>query len=74
MDARTRLLVVDDDASVRSESRRMFELGGAEVTITAMEYDLVTAFLANPNRVLSREPRCIKTVRNAGYMFIPNTS
>ena len=67
-----------------------------------------TAFLANPNRVLSRdqlllhtrnrewepfdrsidirigrlrrkvepdpagEPRCIRTVRNAGYMFIPN--
>ena len=92
------------------ESRRMFELGGAEVTITAMEYDLVTAFLANPNRVLSRdqlllhtrnrewepfdrsidirigrlrrkvepdptgEPRCIRTVRNAGYMFVPNTS
>ncbi|HWP11464.1 MAG TPA: response regulator [Ramlibacter sp.] len=90
------------------ESRRMFEVGGAEVTITAMEYDLVTAFLANPNRVLSRdqlllhtrnrewepfdrsidirigrlrrkvepdpsgEPRCIRTVRNAGYMFIPS--
>jgi len=92
------------------ESRRMFELGGAEVTITAMEFDLVTAFLANPNRVLSRdqlllhtrnrewepfdrsidirigrlrrkvepdptgEPRCIRTVRNAGYMFVPNIS
>lgn len=89
------------------ESRRMFEIGGAEVAITAMEYDLLTAFLANPNRVLSRdqllmqtrhrewepfdrsidirigrlrrkvepdpagEPRCIRTVRNAGYMFIP---
>jgi two-component system phosphate regulon response regulator OmpR len=92
------------------ESRRMFEVGGEEVTITAMEYDLLTTFLANPNRVLSRdqlllrtrnrewepfdrsidirigrlrrkiepdpngEPRCIRTVRNAGYMFIPNTS
>ncbi|HXD39243.1 MAG TPA: response regulator [Ramlibacter sp.] len=90
------------------ESRRVFEVGGPEVTITAMEYDLLTAFLANPNRVLSRdqlllhtrnrewepfdrsidirigrlrrkvepdpagEPRCIRTVRNAGYMFIPN--
>src|SRR6185369_13666714 len=90
------------------ESRRVFEIGGPEVTITAMEYDLLTAFLANPNRVLSRdqlllhtrnrewepfdrsidirigrlrrkvepdpagEPRCIRTVRNAGYMFIPN--
>ena len=90
-------------------ARRMFETGGGgEVTITAMEYSLLTAFLANPNRVLSRdqlllhtrnrewepfdrsidirigrlrrkvepdpagEPRCIRTVRNAGYMFIPN--
>jgi len=92
------------------ESRRLFEIGGGEVTITAMEYDLLTTFLANPNRVLSRdqlllrtrnrewepfdrsidirigrlrrkiepdpsgEPRCIRTVRNAGYMFIPNSS
>jgi len=89
------------------ESRRMFEVGGGEVTITAMEYDLLTAFLDNPNRVLTRdqllmrtrnrewepfdrsidirigrlrrkvepdpagEPRIIRTVRNAGYMFIP---
>jgi DNA-binding response OmpR family regulator len=92
------------------ESRRMFEVGGGEVTVTAMEFDLLTAFLANPNRVLTRdqlllhtrnrewepfdrsidirigrlrrkvepdpagEPRCIRTVRNAGYMFIPNVS
>jgi two-component system phosphate regulon response regulator OmpR len=92
------------------EARRMFEIGGEEVTITAMEYDLLTAFLANPNRVLTRdqlllktrnrewepfdrsidirigrlrrkiepdpagEPRCIRTVRNAGYMFIPNVN
>lgn len=94
---------------VDMEARRMFEVGGAEVPITAMEYDLLTAFLANPNRVLSRdqllmhtrqrewepfdrsidirigrlrrkvepdpagEPRTIRTVRNAGYMFIPNS-
>ena len=94
---------------VDMEARRMFEAGGAEVPITAMEYDLLTAFLANPNRVLSRdqllmhtrqrewepfdrsidirigrlrrkvepdpdgEPRTIRTVRNAGYMFIPNS-
>jgi len=85
----------------------MFELGGAEVTITAMEYDLLATFLANPNRVLTRdqllmktrnrewepfdrsidirigrlrkkiepdptgEPRCLRTVRNAGYMYVP---
>ena len=72
-----------------------------------MEYDLLRAFLASPNRVLSRdqllmktrnrewepfdrsidirigrlrkkieprsrgEPRCIRTVRNAGYMYVP---
>jgi len=90
------------------EARRMFDLaaGGEEVAITAMEYDLVRVFLANANRVLSRdqllmhtrnrewepfdrsidirigrlrrkvepdptgEPRCIRTVRNGGYMYI----
>lgn len=93
------------------DARRMFEVDGAqarEVPITAMEYDLIKAFLANPNRVLSRDqllqhtrhrdwepfdrsidirighlrrkvepspdsgPRCIRTVRNAGYMFVPD--
>ena len=75
--------------------------------MTAMEYELLRVFLANPNRVLSRdqllmhtrnrewepfdrsidirigrlrrkvepdpqgEPRCIRTVRNAGYMYVP---
>ena len=91
------------------ESHRMFEIGGEEVVITAMEYGLLATFLANPNRVLTRdqllqqtrnrewepfdrsvdiriarlrrkvepeptgEPRCIRTVRNAGYMFVPNS-
>ncbi len=89
------------------EARRLFEDTGTEVAITAMEYDLLCAFLASPNRVLSRdqllmktrnrewepfdrsidirigrlrkkvepqpdaEPRCIRTVRNAGYMYVP---
>jgi DNA-binding response OmpR family regulator len=89
------------------ESHRMFEVGGPEVTITAMEFDLLNTFLSNPNRVLTRdqllmqtrhrewepfdrsidirigrlrrkvepdprgEPQCIRTVRNAGYMFVP---
>ena len=90
-------------------ARRMFDLAaaGQEVAITAMEYDLMKVFLANPNRVLSRdqllmhtrnrewepfdrsidirigrlrrkveedpdaEPRSIRTVRNAGYMYVP---
>ena len=89
------------------ESHRLFDAAGAEVTLTAMEFDLLAAFLANPNRVLTRDqlllktrhrerdpfdrsidirigrlrrkiepdpdgdPRCIRTVRNAGYMFVP---
>jgi two-component system phosphate regulon response regulator OmpR len=94
---------------IELESRRLFDLGanGDEVPMTAMEYDLIRVFLANPNRVLSRdqllmstrnrewepfdrsidirigrlrrkvepdphgEPRCIRTVRNGGYMYIP---
>jgi DNA-binding response OmpR family regulator len=89
------------------ESRRLFEADGSEQPMTAMEYELLRVFLANPNRVLSRdqllmhtrnrewepfdrsidirigrlrrkvepdpqgEPRCIRTVRNAGYMYVP---
>lgn len=94
---------------VALDSRRLFDLdaGGEELAMTAMEYDLICVFLANPNRVLSRdqlllhtrnrewepfdrsidirigrlrrkiepdptgEPRCIRTVRSAGYMFDP---
>jgi two-component system phosphate regulon response regulator OmpR len=89
------------------EPRRLFEESGDEVAMTAMEYELLRVFVANPNRVLSRdqllmhtrnrewepfdrsidirigrlrrkverdpagEPRTIRTVRNAGYMFVP---
>jgi len=94
---------------VELDSRRLFDVagGGEELPMTAMEYDLIRAFLASPNRVLSRdqllmhtrnrewepfdrsidirigrlrrkiepdpagEPRCIRTVRNAGYMYVP---
>jgi two-component system phosphate regulon response regulator OmpR len=88
------------------ESRRLFE-AGQEVPMTAMEFELLRVFLANPDRVLSRdqllmrtrnrewepfdrsidirigrlrrkiepdptgEPRCIRTVRNGGYMYVP---
>jgi DNA-binding response OmpR family regulator len=93
--------------SLDVDSRRLFEKSGQEVAITTMEYDLLRVFLANPNRVLSRdqlllqtrnrewepfdrsidirigrlrkkiepdpdaEPKCIRTVRNAGYMYVP---
>jgi two-component system phosphate regulon response regulator OmpR len=89
------------------DSRRLFDADGTEQPMTAMEYELIRVFLANPNRVLSRdqllmhtrnrewepfdrsidirigrlrrkvepdpqgEPRCIRTVRNAGYMYVP---
>lgn len=94
---------------IELDSRRLFDFaaGGAEIAMTAMEYELICVFLENPNRVLSRdqllqhsrnrewepfdrsidirvgrlrrkiepdpggEPQCIKTVRNAGYMYVP---
>jgi two-component system phosphate regulon response regulator OmpR len=88
-------------------SRRLFDASGEELPLTAMEFELLKVFLANPNRVLTRdqlllntrnrewepfdrsidirigrlrrkiepedagEPRFIRTVRNAGYMFVP---
>jgi two-component system phosphate regulon response regulator OmpR len=97
---------------VEVESRRLFDrlADDQEVPMTAMEYDLIRVFLANPNRVLSRdqllqrtrnrdwepfdrsidirigrlrrkvepdpgsEPRVIRTVRIAGYMYVPDGS
>jgi DNA-binding response OmpR family regulator len=94
---------------IELEARRLFDgmADNAELTMTAMEYELIRVFLANPNRVLSRdqllmhtrnrewepfdrsidirigrlrrkvepdpagEPRVIRTVRNAGYMYVP---
>jgi DNA-binding response OmpR family regulator len=88
------------------DTRQLFTLDGAEVPITAMEFDLLAAFARHPNRVLSREqlldlahnngnfpfdrsidirvarlrqkiefhpdkPQAIKTVRGAGYIFLP---
>jgi DNA-binding response OmpR family regulator len=88
------------------DSRRLFDDAGEEVPMTAMEFDLLRAFIGNPNRVLSRDqlltltrnrewepfdrsidiriarlrrkiepdpehPQAIRTVRSAGYMFVP---
>ncbi len=90
------------------QARRLFDADGDELAITAMEYELLRVFLANPNRVLSRDhllthtrnrewepfdrsidirigrlrrkieadpqqPRTIRTVRNAGYMYVPQS-
>jgi two-component system phosphate regulon response regulator OmpR len=91
------------------DARRLFTLDGADVPITAMEFDLLEAFARNPNRVLSRDrllelahkgasdpfdrsidirvarlrqkiephpdkPQTIKTVRGAGYVFVPGAA
>jgi DNA-binding response OmpR family regulator len=91
------------------DARRLFALDGSEVSITAMEFELLEAFASNPNRVLSRDrllelahkggsdpfdrsidirvarlrqkiephpdkPQTIKTVRGAGYVFVPGAA
>ncbi len=90
-------------------ARQMFDRDGAEVQITAMEFDLLKAFVDHPNQVLSRDrlltltrnrewepfdrsidiritrlrrkveddpenPRSIRTVRGAGYMYVPTSA
>lgn len=87
-------------------ARLLFDRDGQEVALTAMEFDLLKAFLDHPNQVLDRDrllnltrnrdwqpfdrsidirvtrlrrkieedpdnPRAIRTVRSAGYMFVP---
>ena len=87
-------------------ARQLFDRDGAEVALTAMEFDLLKAFLDHPNQVLTRDrlltltrnrewepfdrsidiritrlrrkieddpenPRAIRTVRGAGYMYVP---
>lgn len=88
------------------DSRRLFDLDGGDVPITAMEFDLLRTFAEHPGRVLTRDqlldlahsmemapfdrsidmrigrlrrkveqdptvPQTLKTVRGAGYMFVP---
>jgi two-component system phosphate regulon response regulator OmpR len=88
-------------------SHQLFDGDGQELSMTAMEFDLLKVFVENPNKVLSRDqiltatrnrewepfdrsidiriarlrrkieadpenPQAIKTVRGAGYMFIPH--
>jgi two-component system phosphate regulon response regulator OmpR len=87
-------------------ARQLFDREGVEIALTAMEFDLLKAFLDHPNQVLSRDrlltltrnrewepfdrsidiritrlrrkieddpenPRTIRTVRGAGYMYVP---
>ena len=92
--------------SVDLASHRLFDAEGREVAITAMEFELLKAFVDRPNQVLSRDtlltltrnrewepfdrsidiriarlrrkverdpdrPQAIRTVRGAGYMYVP---
>jgi len=89
-------------------ARALFDADGAEVPLTAMEFDLLRVFVERPRQVLSRDqllsltrnrewepfdrsidiriarlrrkiepdperPQTIRTVRGAGYMFVPST-
>ena len=88
------------------DAHKLFGEGGEEIKITSMQFDLLKAFVENPNRVLTRDrlletahnqdrnpfdrsidirisrirkkievdpekPQVIKTVRGAGYIFVP---
>jgi len=88
------------------DAHKLFAADGAEVTITATEFDMLRVVAENPNRVLSCErllelssqreldtcdrsidirvarlrkklesdpdkPQTIRTIRGAGYMFVP---
>jgi two-component system phosphate regulon response regulator OmpR len=90
-------------------SRQLLSADGREIPLTAMEFDLLKAFVERPNQVLNRDqllsltrnrewepfdrsidiriarvrrkieadpehPQSIRTVRGAGYMFVPNVS
>jgi two-component system phosphate regulon response regulator OmpR len=85
----------------------LFDNAGAEVPLTAMEFDLLKAFVEHPNQVMSRDrlltlsrdrswepfdrsidiritrlrrkieadperPQVIRTVRGAGYVYVPS--
>lgn len=87
-------------------AHRLFDAGGEELMLTAMEFELLKTFVERPNQVLSRDqlltltrnrewepfdrsidiriarlrrkiepdperPRLIRTVRSAGYMYVP---
>ncbi|MBI3503688.1 MAG: response regulator [Proteobacteria bacterium] len=89
------------------DAHRLVDAQGAEVALTSMEFDLLAAFAANPNRPMDRDkllelahhkrwepfdrsidiriarlrrkiepdpskPQTLRTVRGAGYMFVPD--
>jgi two-component system phosphate regulon response regulator OmpR len=88
------------------DARKLLDAEAREIELTSMEFDLLCAFVENPNKVLSRnqllelahhrhwepfdrsidvrvtrlrrkvetdptKPQMIKTIRGAGYMYVP---
>ena len=51
------------------DARRLLKADGVELTLTAMEFDLLEAFARNPNRVLTRERLLDLAHRNAEEVF-----
>src|SRR3546814_12146329 len=51
------------------DSHKLFDTSGGEIPLTGMEFDLLTAFADNPNRVLTRSAQrrvgkeCVSTCR-----------
>ncbi len=99
-------MVAVGDCRLDLRARRLFDVAGEERILTAMEFELLKAFVERPNQVLSRDqlltltrnrewepfdrsidiriarlrrkiepdperPRLIRTVRSAGYMYVP---
>ena len=64
------------------DAHRLTDEKGQEVPMSPLEFDLLTALAEHPNRPLSRErkkiepdpehPRFIRTIRNEGYIFVPD--
>lgn len=48
------------------DAHKMFDEEGKEIKITSMEYDLLKAFIDNPNQVLSRD-QLLETAHNRGW-------
>ncbi len=104
--ARAEAMLEVGECRLDPRSHRLFGADGEEIVLTAMEFELLKAFVDHPNQVLSRDrlltmtrnrewepfdrsidiriarlrrkvepdperPRLIRTVRGAGYMFVP---
>jgi two-component system, OmpR family, response regulator len=98
-----------DGWQVNLQRRQVYDPAGLEIVLTSGEYELLLAFVENPNRVLTRDrlmdlakgrrweaydrsvdaqvarlrrkiepdpkaPVLIKSVRGAGYIFVPNVA